>query len=67
MLGRRREGDNYSMPLWKWTQDVLVSYRVIPDDSEEHCLVHAPGFVRAKEPRTLITIEAADEPKPLVE
>ena len=61
--GRRRDGDNYGMPLWKWTQDVLVSYRVIPDDSREHCLVHAPGFALAKEPRTLITIEAADNPK----
>ncbi len=61
--GRRRNCDNRSVPLWKWTQDVLVSYRVITDDSREHCLVHAPGFVLAGEPRTLITIEAAESPE----
>jgi hypothetical protein len=60
--GRRRDGDNYSMPLWKWTQDVLVSYRVIPDDSHERCRAHAPGLVQATEPQTLITIEGTDHP-----
>jgi hypothetical protein len=54
---RRRDHDNYHMPLWKWVQDALVDNRVLVRDDHERLIALPPGFVVGGPERTLVTIE----------
>jgi hypothetical protein len=54
---RRRDHDNYHMPLWKWTQDQLVDSKVLVRDDHERLIAMPPGIVVGGPERTLVTIE----------
>lgn len=54
--GRRRDSDNYSMPLWKWTQDALVRLGIIPDDTHERCHSLPPKIVTGDREQTVLIV-----------
>ncbi len=53
---RGRDGDNYSMPLWKWTQDALVATGVLVNDTADRCRVHQPVLEVGGEEQTVLMI-----------
>jgi hypothetical protein len=53
---RRRDSDNYGAVLAKWTQDVLVSLGVIPDDTADRCTVYPPAITLGDTPTTFLVI-----------
>jgi hypothetical protein len=53
---RGRDSDNYGSVLAKWTQDVLVSLGVIPDDTADRCTFYPPVLCVGAEPSTFIVI-----------
>ena len=54
---RGRDSDNYSMPMNKAIQDVLVQGGVIPNDTADRCTSRVPGIVVGPEEGTLIVLE----------
>jgi hypothetical protein len=48
VVNRGRDADNYTMPLWKWTQDALVLAGVLVDDTHDRCFAGRPHEARAQ-------------------
>lgn len=58
---RRRDSDNFSMPLWKWTQDALVHNKIILDDNAERCTSHVPKIVSGEKLMTVVSLDLTME------
>lgn len=56
-VARRRDSDNFGALLHKWTQDMLVRERVIPDDTHDRCTAYPPRIVVGETDQTVIVIK----------
>ena len=53
---RRRDSDNFGAVLAKWTQDCLVDYGMIPDDTADRCTFLPPMIERGQTVYTFLTL-----------
>lgn len=60
-MARRRDSDNFGALLWKWTQDVLTSEGVIPDDTHDRCTAYPPRIVVGEVEQTVIVVREVVE------
>jgi adenosylmethionine-8-amino-7-oxononanoate aminotransferase len=56
---RGRDADNYTMPLYKWSQDALVLAGVLVNDTADHCTFLPPVLIVGQSECTFLTIEEA--------
>ena len=56
-VARRRDSDNFGAVLAKWTQDVLVQQRIIPDDTADRCTFLPPVLTVGESENTILVIE----------